>query len=78
MRVIGGLMGAMGGLALMYFGVHQILGKLPYPFATENAAKLGSGLSAILACLGMLLISRSRKKPSADAASETSEPKLNP
>src|SRR5262249_13458124 len=36
MRVAGSLMGIVGGLGLMYFGIHQIINKIPFPFTTEN------------------------------------------
>lgn len=59
-------MGALGGLGLMYCGICQIIGEVPFPLASENAAKLMGGLCAIIMCLGFLLISRSRKKEGPD------------
>src|SRR5262249_10462638 len=68
MRVAGSLMGIVGGLGLMYFGIHQIINKIPFPFTTQNAAKAMAGLCTIIMCLGVLLISRSKKKPADSAA----------
>jgi hypothetical protein len=62
MRIVGRVMGVLGGLALMYFGFHQMIGKLPFPFTTQEAARGVAGLCTIMMLLGLLLISRSRKK----------------
>jgi hypothetical protein len=79
MRIVGSVLGALGGLSLMYFGIHQMMGKLPYPFTTENAAKLASALCIIVMAVGFLLINRSGNKPAdSEAGPESSETKPNP
>jgi hypothetical protein len=76
MRIVGGILGVLGGLSLMYFGIHQMLGKRPFPFTSDNAAKLVAGLCTIGMCVGFLLISRSNKQPADSAGdSESSETK---
>jgi hypothetical protein len=78
MRVVGGLMGTLGGLGLMYFGIHETINKIPFPFTTENAAKAMAGLCTVVALLGMLLISRSKKKPvDSTPGSQSNETKPN-
>ena len=79
MLIVGRVMGVLGGLGLMYFGFHQMTGKLPFPFTAQVGAKGMAGLCTIVMGLGYILISRSSKKsPDSDADAKSSETKPNP
>jgi hypothetical protein len=71
MRTLGGVLGVAGGLGLMYFGIHQTIGKVPFPFAAESAAKIMSAVCGLVACVGVLLVSRSRTKAAGPRSDET-------
>jgi hypothetical protein len=76
MRIVGGILGGLGGLSLMYFGIHQLLGKMPFPFSTEDGVKLGAALCTIVMLVGFLLINKSRKQSAEeDADSKAGETK---
>jgi hypothetical protein len=86
MRVVGRLLGAFGGLGAMYFGIQLTINAwfgmndrtVLFPFTAEHAKAMAS-VCAIIACLGLLLLSRSKKKPADSAGdSQSNETKPNP